>query len=175
MNSITKSSVLIALSLVFALAGAVHASPIMYVVQFSGGGGVGTGFFTFDAGSSTNTTIGPPATFVNFVVPVGGINYVAQSATDDDAKVNALGRVIAVDADLEPLAPVGLEALVLSLDLGYQVFDANNKQIASGTYQIAAVPEPSSFWLLGSGLLISGVGTLRRRLRTVRVEASRQG
>ncbi|MEO7144715.1 MAG: hypothetical protein ABI165_14550 [Bryobacteraceae bacterium] len=100
------------------------------------------------------------------MAPVGAIDYVAGSATDDDAVVNGLGRVTAADADLQPLAPIGMEALVLSsTGLRYQLFDKNNNQIATGTYRIAAVPEPASFWLLWSGLSIGSCGMLRRKFK----------
>ena len=166
--SCARSKPLIALSLFFALAGAVHASPITYVVTFTGGGSLGTDSFSFDAGGATNTTISS-ANLVNFVVPVGGINYIAQSSNDDAAVVNGLGLVTAVLSDLEPLGSMTMNpALMLATDNTYQLFDSSGSQIAGGTYQIAATPEPATFWLPWSGLLLWGGAMMRRRKRGAR-------
>ena len=55
-------------------AGAAQAAAVSYTIDFTGGGSditsIGQGSFSYDSLGMTNTTIGPPVTLTNYMVPV---------------------------------------------------------------------------------------------------------
>ena len=176
--SIRVIAAMAALALVSSAAG-IQAAPVSYVINFTGGGGIiqsiGPGSFSYDSMDMTNTTVGPPVTLTDYMVPATisavitpgiHVTFTQTSPADDQVKLDSNGFATAVSVD--SFAEVG--TLQLNLDNTWEfgvLFTPETKQpsASSGTYSItvpSGVPEPATFTLLAAGLFSL---TLLRRKR----------
>jgi hypothetical protein len=130
------------------------------------GAQTGSGHFSFDAGSATNTTIGAPATLVNLSATLqpSGFFFAGSSPGDDFVFVDGAGIVTKVHADLVATNGTGIK-LQLYEDLTYSLTVGMFKP-AYGTYTVTdpapcPVPAPGTVTLVGTGLI--GLWGWRRR------------
>ncbi len=125
------------------------------------GAQTGSGYFSFDAGSATNTTIAP-ATLVNLSATIKTNPFVGTSPSDDFVFVDGAGIVTKVHADLMDPRGSGMK-LQLYEDLTYSLTSVFGS--VYGTYTVVdppcPVPAPGTVTLVGTGLI--GLWGWRRR------------
>jgi hypothetical protein len=135
---------------------------------------VGSGSFSFDAGSNMNTTIGPPVTLTGLTATLSlppSIQFQGTSPIDDFVVVDGVGIVTGVHADL--VDPLNWNSLGMKLylyeNLNYAVTSIITPSPTlqcnpHGTYTITdceIIPVPGTLILVGTGL--AGLWIWRRR------------